>query len=129
MGKRSRLKKVLAKEVHSVVGPMLGKGSLYPSQLPRGIYVKLLEDVVVGANVMFEAYRQSNGAKGIDPETNYCMAYSKTKGRCYVQLWKGSKEFARANGKLAQYDVADFLSGAGDFQLMVRKKEVLMNAT
>lgn len=91
-----------------------GKGSFFPSSIPKETYTRLLEDVVVAVNMLHMRYRETRGQKGISPDTNYNMVYDKKKGFVFVEFWVGDKPSARAFNKVQRYTIAEVCQLAGD---------------
>lgn len=100
------------------------------TSLPKDIYKRVLEDVVVAVNLLHMEYRVSNGKKGLDPKKFYNMVYDKRKSQCFVEFWYGDKPTAKAFNKVERYTVAEVCQRAGDdtggaFEKFKRKEVII----
>jgi hypothetical protein len=107
-----------------------GKGSFFPSQLPKDIYKRIEEDVAFAVNLlMIEGH--NGGRIGIRPDTNYNVVYDKRAGMVFVEFWLGDKFAARLCGKVQRFTVGEVcnlaqkvMSDKPDFE-RTKKKEVI----
>lgn len=90
-----------------------GHGSIFPTQLHKDIYTRVLEDVVVAVNLLHMEFRTSGGKRGINPDTNYNCVYDKRMGKMFVEFWQGDKPTAKAFGKVERFTVAEVCANAG----------------
>lgn len=100
------------------------------TQLPKDIYKRVLEDVVVAVNMLHMEYRQSGGKRGIDPNKFYNMVYDKRMSQVFVEFWYGDKATAKAYNKVDRFTVHEVCSNArehtgGAFEDF-KKKEVVI---
>lgn len=83
-----------------------GKGSFFPSQLPKDIYKRIEEDVAFAVNLLMIEHR-NGGRIAVHPNSNYNVVYDKRVGMVFVEFWYGDKFAARMLNKVQRFTVSE----------------------
>ena len=91
---------------------MQGKGSFRPSEVHPDDMTEIKKDVILAVNLLMLHHMHTQGKEGIHPAKSYNLVYDKTKGRVYVEIWKGDKWVAKLFNKVQRYTPAEICSEA-----------------